>query len=447
VLIFSKDNIKYATHQLQETNSDDNQRDLQPRATQMKRRNFLLSGSALVVISLGITATAADVADSVTASSDFRALITDVSTDLTATPNAADELSEHYWELQNAYIEEDINAVVVSYPESTSFDAVSTEGGDDDVEIVFERREDNFREMDIEADDYSGNEARFVITDSQPNLVDEAQITIQNVENPEPGTYTPEISFETDNDVFTTDAELGISSDDAFFSVEIDDYDDVVDEGETVTVNYTVTNVDGGIGTQDIVFSVDGTKEDRDENVSLEVDESESGEFTYSTDENDGSTIEVTVESDDTDQSRTVGISGWNLDVEPPDQNTEATHTWSNGFADFDGEIAEIIVEYFPDNQPVEFDEVDLDSITVELTREGDDEPEPVTVVDFNTTIDQPSDESTLEIELDGGEDTSIEGEAKIEVENVENPNQEFEATITLSGDDETTSDRIEVEY
>jgi len=411
----------------------------------MKRRNFVLGGSALVVISLSITATTADLADSVTPPSDFRVFITDVSTELDATPNAAEELSEHHWELQNAFIEEDINAVVVSYPESTSFDAVSTEGGDDDVEIVFERQEDNFREMDIEEDDYSGNEARFVITDSQPNLVDEARITIENVENPEPGTYTPEISFETDQDVYTTDAELGISSDDAFFSVEIDDYDEIVDEGETVSVNYTVTNVDGGTGTQDIVFSVDGTEEDRDENVTLEVNESERGEFTYSTDEDDGATITVTVESEDTDQSRTVGISGWNLDVDSED----GTHTWDNGFPDFDGEIDEIIIEYFPNNQnqPVELDAVDDDSITVELTREGDDGPEPVTVVDFDTTIDQQSGETTLEIELDGDEDTSIEGEAEIEVENVETPNQGFEATITLTGvDDETTSDRIEVE-
>ena len=91
----------------------------------MRRRNFILSGSALAVISLSITATTADMADSVSAGGDFRALITDVSTDLDADPNTADEPSTHTWELQNAYIEEDINAVTVDYPDTASFDGLS----------------------------------------------------------------------------------------------------------------------------------------------------------------------------------------------------------------------------------------------------------------------------------------------------------------------------------
>lgn len=413
----------------------------------MKRRTFILGGGALSVISVSITATAADFTNSVEVGSDFRAVPDVVNVSLDVESSEPDEQTDHTWELRNARIEETVVEVTVEYPAGTSFDGLT----DNDITIEFERPNGNFRDLTLEDGEYSGSNATFVIDDSQSELIDEAIVEIEGIENPEPGSYSPDITFvtdeESDNTYTANSAELVISSDDAFFVVEIDDAPEIVEEGDTLTVEYTVENLDGGIATKDVVFLIDGSQEDTREHA-LEVGESESDTFDYSVDGDEGTFIDVVVETEDTDDDRQVLVAGWGLDVDPQDDNTEATHTWENGLVEFDGEIDEIIIEYEGDSQVVDLDDVDDDSITVELGRDGDEEPEEVAVVDSTTTEQSQgqNSDSTLIIELDGSQDTSTDGEAIVEIDDIENPNQDFEGTITLSGDDdETTSNPIQI--
>lgn len=439
-MIFEADIIKYVTIQCIETNSRETVR----LRTHMKRRNFIVGGSALGVISLSLTATAADFTNSVDIGADFRSVPDVVRPSLSADPNNADEPSFHLWELRNARIEQTVTEVIVEYPDGTSFDGLT----DNDITIEFERPNGNFRDLKLENGEYSGSSATFVIDDSQSELIDEAIVEIDGVENPPPGSYSPDITFVTDEEednIYTANsAELNISSDDAFYVVEIDDAPDLVDEGDEIVVEYTVANTDGGTGSKDVVFLIDGTEQGRREHT-LDVNESASDEFSYRTDSDDGSSVEAVVETEDTDDRRTIGISGWGLNVDPEENNTDAEHTWSNGFVDFNGEIETIYIEYDADtqNRPVEVDDVEIGSITVELTREEDDELTEVTVADIMAS--DTRNESELTIELGRTEDTSIEGELVVEVDDLEHPNDDFDGKITLIGDDEISSGWIEI--
>lgn len=91
---------------------------------------------------------------------------------------------------------------------------------------------------------------------------------------------------------FTTDPE-------AEFEIEIDEHDEEVMQEEVVEVEYTVTNEGGSEGTQDIVLYVEDEEKDRDENVELGVDETDSGQFTWETSEDDRGEYELTVETED----------------------------------------------------------------------------------------------------------------------------------------------------
>jgi len=93
--------------------------------------------------------------------------------------------------------------------------------------------------------------------------------------------------------------------DEAYFEVEITAYDDEVEEGDTVTVEFEVENTGELEGTQDIVFSVDGTEEDSVE-VTLDAGDTYSGEFTWEAGEPGDYDLEVA--SDDTSDSVTVTV-------------------------------------------------------------------------------------------------------------------------------------------
>ncbi|MFO8110718.1 MAG: hypothetical protein R6U17_09430, partial [Thermoplasmata archaeon] len=81
------------------------------------------------------------------------------------------------------------------------------------------------------------------------------------------------------------------------FHVEITSYDEEVVEGETVTVEYTITNTGTLEGTQDIVFSVGSTQEDMYTNLTLGVGNTFDDSFTW--DSVDPGTYSLMVSSDD----------------------------------------------------------------------------------------------------------------------------------------------------
>jgi len=93
-----------------------------------------------------------------------------------------------------------------------------------------------------------------------------------------------------------------------YFEVEIVDYDEEVEEGEDVTVEYTVTNTGGVEDTQDIEFYVDDDLIDIEEDVSLEGGEVHEGEFTWETEDGDAGDHELEVSSEDDSEVVTVTV-------------------------------------------------------------------------------------------------------------------------------------------
>jgi len=94
------------------------------------------------------------------------------------------------------------------------------------------------------------------------------------------------------------------------FEVIIDDYDDNVTVGDNITVEFTVENIGGAEGTQDIVFSVNGDILATKGSVTLAPGQSYDGESIWETkaegdynltvaSEDDGETVTVTVEGEE----------------------------------------------------------------------------------------------------------------------------------------------------
>jgi len=91
----------------------------------------------------------------------------------------------------------------------------------------------------------------------------------------------------------------------SYFEVDIIGYEEEVEEGETVTVEFTVENTGEIEDTQEIVFSVDGAEEDSIE-VTLEGGKDYSDSFTWEAEDEGDYGLEVA--SDDTFDSVTVTV-------------------------------------------------------------------------------------------------------------------------------------------
>ena len=104
-----------------------------------------------------------------------------------------------------------------------------------------------------------------------------------------------------------------------FFEVEIVDYDDPVIEGQTVSVDYTVTNTGEIEDTQDIEFTVEDEEGNivrsvTDQDVTIGPGETYDETFTWTTDGEDAGEYEAIVTSEDDEDSVTVTV------IEPPAQ-------------------------------------------------------------------------------------------------------------------------------
>ncbi len=105
----------------------------------------------------------------------------------------------------------------------------------------------------------------------------------------------------------------------AFFDVEIDDFDDEVDEGESVEVDYTVFNTGDEEDTQNIELRARGDRQDREFNVDLSGGESESGTFRWDTQNGDSGFRSIYVESEDDQASEVIEVNEVDDPVTEPD--------------------------------------------------------------------------------------------------------------------------------
>jgi len=403
----------------------------------MKRRTFILGGGAIGVGSLGLTASAASFVNDVSVASDFRVVEPAVETDIDAETTDENEITTHTWEFTFIEIEEVVTDLIIEYPDGTSFSEVT----DDEVTIEFERSNGNLRTIRIDDSEYDDETATFEL-DTDQEIFGSARIEIEQIENPVAGSYEPGTTFITDSEENTANGELNIGSDNANFEVTIDEVTDPVRAGDRIVVEYTVENINSDPGSQDIEYIVDETVE-ADEEITLGGLESTSDSFNdYRTDDDDIGELPITVASEDDDASETVTVAGWQLELDPPDQNSESDHTWKNPLVEFEGEVDEITVEY-PEqgNQSYEFDGLTEENITVRIEGDEDDEATPVTVL--------PDDYrgATATFDLDPNDDTTVDGEIIVLIEELENPQPgDYEATITLTGSDDDKSATVDFE-
>ncbi|MFO7990740.1 MAG: NosD domain-containing protein [Thermoplasmata archaeon] len=145
--------------------------------------------------------------------------------------------------------------------------------------------------------------------DSNNNLITDTvtDFTWQNADNgvfseEEPGDYDVTATYDGVTSSATT---VTVVSTDPYFEVTITSSDETVMVGETVTVQYTVENT-GEEGTQDIVFTVDGTEEDVYTGLTLDAGAEYNGEFTWQTDA--AGEYDFTITSDDSSDSGIVTV-------------------------------------------------------------------------------------------------------------------------------------------
>lgn len=250
--------------------------------------------------------------------------------------------------------------------------------------------------------------------------------------------------FNTDYDLFSAYETDGSSGDDpARFDATIDTYDEEVTEGDDVTVEYTIENSGDESDTQDIVFEVDSEQEDVRETVSLSSGDTFSDTFTYTTVEGDAPEITVAVVTEDDSAERTVtvnedggsGSGGVTLGADPDTEETASYHTWTfeDPSDDFGGEVDEITVEY---PTGTSMDGLTDEDVVVYMDRDGDGSVDEIQV----NSGEYAGSDATFD--LDGRYDTSVEGEVRVEIDGVVNPQAgEYQATIALAGDDDHAAD------
>lgn len=237
---------------------------------------------------------------------------------------------------------------------------------------------------------------------------------------------------------FSTFGAFGEEVDAPFFEVEIEDADTPVTEGETVTVDGTVTNTGNVEGTQDVELTVTdfGGETVDSESFTLGEGEQESFSLDWDTEVGDEGTGDVTVASENDTDSATVEVQEADeafFGVEVTDTNSPVT----------EGDELEVTVVVentggVTDTQEVnltDFNGVEQDA--EEMTVEGGETDQ--TVLTWATT---DGDAGTDEVEV-STEDDSDAQEATIE----ESPEEPFfEAEIEGTNSPVDAGDMVEVE-
>ncbi len=189
----------------------------------------------------------------------------------------------------------------------------------------------------------------------------------------------------------------------AYFEVEIIDYDEEVKIGEDITVEYSVINTGGFEGTQDIVLFLDGDAVKTKTDITLKTGEEYESEFTWEAEESGEQEFEVR-SSDDASHgiimiketvsyTLTANIEGeGEVDIDPDENKyengTKVTLTavpeegwyFEEWTGDHTGSEKEITITMNDDkNITATFEEVKDDEhlLTIAIEGEGSTEPEP----------------------------------------------------------------------
>ena len=188
----------------------------------------------------------------------------------------------------------------------------------------------------------------------------------------------------------------------AFFDVTITGTNDPVVEGETLEVNFIVENTGDVSDVQDIIFEVNDTQEDVNENVELDASESISGTFTYETEEGDAPELTVEVASENETASETVTVN----------------------------EPAFLRVDIIETNSPI----VHGDTLTVDAEIQNIGDVEATQEIELE--IEGEGVVDTEEVTLDGGEDRTLILRWETELGDVD----EYEATVSSEDDEDTVN-------
>jgi len=403
----------------------------------MKRRTFLLSGGALLTISLSVTATSAEFADSVTSMSDFRFIPKEPKASLDITNNTENEPATHTWTINQINTNTSVDSITATYPEGTSFDELTAK---DDITVEFRQPNGKLRELKLRDATYRGYIATFYIDDNSDMIYGDARVTIRGLENPNAGEYTPELTLtNTNGNEGNLAATMGISSANAIFLLTDFSPPDSVSSGEVITVDYTVKNDNSELGSQTIEFLVDGSKED-ETTVTLDGQASADKTFSYTATDDDVPEIPVEVATENDRADALVGVGGaWDLTLQSTKQNTTTTHMWQTPFLDFNGEVDTITVTYPP---RVDFNGLSEEDISVAITREGESDPQPINVLVDNYN----GSEATFD--LDPNDNTDIDGEITVDISGIRNPKPgTYDATIELINYDQSDVNTDTVQF
>ncbi len=216
------------------------------------------------------------------------------------------------------------------------------------------------------------------------------------------------------NEIYSEDEE-------AFFDVEITDYDELLEEGETLTLEYRVTNTGEDEDTQWIRFYRSVVRLDRSEEITLDAEEVYEGEFTWTSTE--AREYDFRVESDDDEDEVTVRVATEVNELTINSEEGGTTDPEPGTYSYEEGE--EVTVEAIPD-EDYEF---------VEWT--GD-----TTNTDTTITVSMDSDKeitAVFEVEVETYELTiNVEGEGSVEIDPDQDKYEEgSEVTLTAVPDDE----------
>ena len=93
------------------------------------------------------------------------------------------------------------------------------------------------------------------------------------------------------------------------FIVNITNSPTTVTAGDNITINYTVENTGIGAGSQDIIFEINGSVTEIENDIELNTSETESRRFSYQTGSDDTGIRSVSVKSDDSKDSRQIYVN------------------------------------------------------------------------------------------------------------------------------------------
>jgi len=126
------------------------------------------------------------------------------------------------------------------------------------------------------------------------------------------GDYTLQLEvLGVGEEIFTTAGKIVTLSEEVpepYFEVDIIDYDEETEEGETVTIEYQINNIGDSTAIQDIVFEVDGVQQYSYDDLKLGPNESYIGEFVWETQEGDAGDYDIEVSSYDDYDTASVSV-------------------------------------------------------------------------------------------------------------------------------------------